>query len=387
MRIIHVEDRFEPLAGYQINELIKEQVELNYDITIITSDLPIFSDKSKLGELDKEFQKNYPVRIIRLKPLFILSQRYYFHKLFRLLDSLQPDLVFLHGIVDFKDLILLKSSRKYIIVRDCHMSWVASKNKFSKILPTFYSLFFSKIVNTTTKYKKIYSLGIEETQYLQKLKINESKIEDLYHGYNSKDMFYSKEYRKKLRKKYAVKETEVFIGYIGKFDSAKQPDLIFDILNKIDKKYLEKIKVLFVGNLFGEYGSKFLKKAEKSILKENIFYENAQPYENLYKYYSALDICVWPKETTLSSIHAQVCNTIPIMEDHLSNRERVIENKYLYEIDNLEDAGKKIEQAIDNLETINFESMTRKIHDRDYTYRVKILSSEWESMLNEKKNN
>ncbi|OTN93243.1 glycosyltransferase, partial [Enterococcus faecium] len=196
MKVVHVEDRFEPEAGYQINELIKEQVSLNYDITVITSNIPIFSDIQDLKEKDKAFEKKYSVHIIRLNPLFVFSQRFYFKRLFRRIDSLKPDIVFLHGIVDFKDLILFFPQRKYVIVRDCHMSWVASKNKLSGILPYFYSFVFSRIINNTSKYKKIYSLGLEETQYLKKLKIKDSKIENLYHGYNSKEVFYSREYRK-----------------------------------------------------------------------------------------------------------------------------------------------------------------------------------------------
>ena len=87
MNIIHVEDRFEPEAGYQINELIKEQASLNYNITIITSDIPIFSEKMNLKKWMKIFKK-YSVNIIRLKPLLVISQRFYFHKLFKIINGL-----------------------------------------------------------------------------------------------------------------------------------------------------------------------------------------------------------------------------------------------------------------------------------------------------------
>lgn len=383
MKVVHVEDRFEPEAGYQINELIKEQVSLNYDITVITSNIPIFSDIQDLKEKDKAFEKKYSVHIIRLNPLFVFSQRFYFKRLFRRIDSLKPDIVFLHGIVDFKDLILFFPQRKYVIVRDCHMSWVASKNKLSGILPYFYSFVFSRIINNTSKYKKIYSLGLEETQYLKKLKIKDSKIENLYHGYNSKEVFYSREYRKKIRENYGVNESDIFIGYIGKFDKNKQPDLIFDILNNIDEKYKKRIKILFVGNLNGDYKLKFLEKSTNSELQKCIFYERAQPYENLYKYYSALDICIWPKETTLSSIHAQVCHTIPIMENHLSNRERVVENKFLYNVNDLEDASNVLQRVIDEFNQFDFNLISQKLKCRDYTRKVKYLDREWRNMLNE----
>lgn len=387
MNIIHVEDRFEPEAGYQINELIKEQASPNYNITIITSDIPIFSEKNELKEMDENFQKKYSVNIIRLKPLLVISQRFYFHKLFKIINGLNPDLVFLHGIVDFKDLVLYQRKKKYIIVRDCHMSWVASRNKFNKILPFFYSIFFSIFINNTSKYEKIYSLGVEESQYLKKLRIESSKVSLLPHGYNSKEVYYSKLYREKYRKKYKVDIEDVFVGYVGKLDSIKQPDLIFDILEKLDEELKRRIKILIVGNFSRDYEDQFLSKVRNSYFSDKIVYERAQPYSNLFKYYSALDICIWPKETTLSSIHSQVCRTIPIMEDHESNRERVIYDKYLYKINDTNDASRAVKQAIYDLESIDLNMLEKKIEERDYHRRVKNLDIEWNKLLDEKKNN
>src|SRR5699024_5430341 len=103
--------------------------------------------------------------------------------LWRKIDELQPDLLFLHGLGDFKDLILWKKKRKYKVVRDCHMSWVASRNKFRKIYYSAFKLLFSNKINQTSKYEVVFALGNEEYEYLTKLGISESKIKYLKHGY------------------------------------------------------------------------------------------------------------------------------------------------------------------------------------------------------------
>jgi len=77
MYIIHVEDRFEPTAGYQINELVKEQIKYGNEVEIITSTIPIFSEPDELAVLDKEFQKNTKIKINRYSPKFVISSRYY----------------------------------------------------------------------------------------------------------------------------------------------------------------------------------------------------------------------------------------------------------------------------------------------------------------------
>ena len=149
------------------------------------------------------------------------------------------------------------------------------------------------------------------------------------------------------------------MGYVGKLDSIKQPDLIFDILEKLDEELKRRIKILIVGNFSRDYEDQFLSKVRNSYFSDKIVYERAQPYSNLFKYYSALDICIWPKETTLSSIHSQVCRTIPIMEDHESNRERVIYDKYLYKINDTNDASRAVKQAIYDLESIDLNMLEK----------------------------
>lgn len=377
MKIVHVEDYFDPTAGYQVNELLRINQKIKDEVYIVTSNDMTPFHKNLDKRKDKIFEKNFNVKVIRLEGGLKISSRLFLKGLWKQIDDINPDLVFLHGIGDFKDLILFKKKKRYIIVRDCHMSWVASKNKFAKIYYKFFKIVFSRIINNSNKYKKIYALGCEEYEYLKAIGISDKKIDYLYHGYNDEVMYYDEKERERIRNLYKLRKDDIVISYIGKFNRYKRPDLIIDIINKLDldELMINKIKLLFIGSKEREFEVIFNKKLDMLEKKIDIIIEDSKPFNELKNYFSASDICIFPKETTLSSIHAQVCGCPVIMEEHDSNKERVIIQENLYKIDDInaatlilkriiDDKGyEKIEnlQRIKSLEVIEYKKQFKKI--------------------------
>ncbi len=379
MRIVHVEDYFDPTAGYQINEMIYANSSFDDEVYIITSDDMSPFHKEVDENLDNIFESETGAKIIRLDTLMKISSRVILKGLWKKIDEIQPDILFLHGIGDFKDLILWEKKREYKIVRDCHMSWVASRNKFRKIYYHAFNLLFSKKINKTFKYEVVFALGNEEYEYLKNLGISDSKIRYLRHGYNSKVTYYDNEARKSIRKNYGYKKEDVVISYIGKFDNYKRPDIIFDIIDKIETEFVREnnIKLLFIGPKEVSYMDKFnikLRNAEKIY---DVIIDNAKPFNDLHKFFSASDICVFPKETTLSSIHAQVCGCTVIMENHNSNIERVITRSHLYEIDDLMQAKDILVKIITDktYEKENNLAKLKLLQDREYENQIETLRS------------
>lgn len=374
MKIIHVEDYFDPTAGYQINELLKvkstdEEVYLisSYDMTPFHKNYDI--------EQDRIFEARYGVKIIRLEAKFKVASRMWIRGLNKKIKEINPDLVYMHGIGDFKDLQLWLPKKKYKIVRDCHMSWVASKNRFAKLYYKFYKLFFASLINSTDKYTKVFALGVEEQEYLKALGIKDQKIDYLYHGYNDEIMYYDENERKDIRKYYGFEENDIVISYIGKFDFAKQPDLIIDIVNKLDEEVLKNksIKLLFIGAKNDEYMKIFNEKLTTLNSKIKYYIDESKPFEELRKYFSASDICIFPKETTLSSIHAQICGCDVIMEKHKSNIERVIKKENLFVINNIIDAKKILIRIIKNREFLKNKNVVNSyvLSSREYKKQTK----------------
>ncbi|MGO4928338.1 hypothetical protein ACTQ5J_07055 [Fundicoccus sp. Sow4_F4] len=215
--------------------------------------------------IDDEFEKRTGSKIIRLKVVLKISKRVLLKGLFSTIDKLNPDIVFMHGIGDLKDLQLWLSKPSYILVRDCHMSWVASKNKFRHLYYLLFRIFFSRIINESEKYKVIYALGIEEYEYLKHLGLKDKKIDFLKHGYNSEIMRYDYKSRKSIRHSYSVNDNEVLISYIVKLNDNKRPDIIFDIIDNLGETFIKEYSVtlLFIGRSEQEYFEKLLEKKRK----------------------------------------------------------------------------------------------------------------------------
>ena len=315
LKIVHIEDYFDPNAGYQINELIKYNENFQH-IIICSYDLsPFHKEYSKVE--DNKCEETFNVKIIRLESVLKYSRRILLKGWLKKVESLNPDILFMHGIGDFKDTLLWRFQKKFIVIRDCHMSWVASHNKLAPLYFLFFKMFFAGFINRTNKYQKVLALGIEEKAYLKKLGLNDKKIDIMHHGYDSNQFFYDAEAGKKFRTDNNIPQTSKVICYTGKMDSYKKPHLILECLNYIDLEIIKKhdITLLFVGNQESNYfESVLLPKIKEFQPKMRIIIKHAVPVKDLRSIYNASDICFWPKETTLSSIHAQACGTNVIME-------------------------------------------------------------------------
>lgn len=375
MIIIHVEDYFDPTAGYQINELLFAGKGSD-DVYLITSNdmSPFHKDHSI--KADEDFEKNTGIKIIRLDVYLKFSSRIILKGLFKTIKQIHPHLVYMHGIGDFKDLILFRAKRKYEIVRDCHMSWVASQNRFRMLYYTLFRKIFAPIINNTDKYAKIFALGDEEYQYLTNLGILQSKIDYLRHGYNDEIMYYDHAARARIREGYGFKDSDVVISYIGKFNKSKRPDIVFDIIDNIDKSVIDefKLKLLFIGPKENQYMQNiFGAKLKQMQDKIKIIVDSSKSFNELREYYSASDICIFPKETSLSSIHAQICGCPVIMENHISNNERVVKKDNLFEVNNLNQATDILKRIIERKEYLKKDDTQNLFNDREYKNQVEKL--------------
>lgn len=376
MNIVHVEDYFDPDAGYQINELLYASKNKTDKVYLITSnDLSPFH-KTYSREKDQSFEAYTGIEIIRLDIKFSLWGRIWLDGLEKVLKKIEPDFVYLHGIGDFKDLFLWFKKKEYSIVRDCHMSWVASKNPYKEIYYVGFKLFFAPFINRTTKYKKVFALGNEEYEYLQKIGISRKKIDFLRHGYNKNVMYFDQSERDIFRQKYNIDDNDIVISYIGKFNHFKRPDYVLDIVDILLSNYSidHNIKVMFLGPKDEQYMKTiFNPKKERIESRVEIIIEGEKDFKKLKKYYSASDICIFPKETTLSSIHAQVCGCHVIMEKHESNLERVVNPDNLYAEDDLIAAAQIVRKIISSNHLKHRNLYISKLADREYTNQISYL--------------
>jgi glycosyltransferase involved in cell wall biosynthesis len=336
---------------------------------------------------DVFFEKTYNVKIIRLNILFKVGSRVFYIGLKKVIERELPDILFLHGLGDFKDILFLYGKNNYLTFRDCHMSWVASKNKFAKLYYKLFSFFFAHLINNRRKYEKIYALGNEEREYIKALGISDERIEMLPHGYNENTYFKDDNLRNETRKELSLNESDILISYIGKFDQYKEPHVNLDIFSLLGTDFIEEhnLKFLFLGPKSEDYmTSVFMPRLEKFKYKERVMILDGKKADDLISYYNASDICLWPKETTLSSIHAQVSGCPVIMENHESNKERVIDQYNLFDIGNITEAKNILFKLVRNVEKKLVKVDVSSLENREYHKQIQLLITSWKQSLLER---
>ena len=385
MKVVMVKYFFDTEANYQITEMAKAWPK-EHELVIITSKyldyVHKFYDESQ--ELrDRVFEVKYGVTIVRLDCWFRLGSRVFFKGLKLTVDSFSPDVLFMHGIGDFNDVLYLYGRNKYLTFRDCHMSWIASKNRFAKLYYKFYSIFFAPIINKFHKYELVYALGLEEKEYIKAIGINDERIAMLPHGYNKNAYYPSTELRKSFRERLGIADDELLVIYTGKFDYAKLPDVSLDIYESLGGDFIEenKLKFVFIGSANNTYFDEvFMNKLNRLEFKNRVTILPAVSADELVKVYNGADLCLWPRETTLSSIHAQVCGRPVIMENHISNLERVVDRSFLFKKGSLDDAITKLISAIESVKQGRTVSIS-ELDDREYNRQVKKMLDSWQYMI------
>ena len=128
MKVLHIEDRFHPGMGYQINFFARYH-RPDYEFIILTSDSSRLwtasDDASDLRIVDKDFEKKYKVSVIRLATRLDRRNRQnlWLKGLIRAIRDTDPDILYVHTIESYSSLRVLLSRRTlsdYKVFFDTH---------------------------------------------------------------------------------------------------------------------------------------------------------------------------------------------------------------------------------------------------------------------------
>ncbi len=353
MKILHIEDRFHPGLGHQINNFAKlHDPNIEFHILSSNSFYPWKGTDSKeiITVSDKEFEKKYNVIIHRTDILFEIHSRVWMKKLKKKILEINPDVIYTHGIETFSAMrvILSKFSKKYKTFTDTHTLLGQSKNKFVGSL--FYFIFVRTVVPIINKRNiRVFFTTNENGMILKDIyEIKEENIHSCLIGADTSKFYFDDVQRKSLRGQYKIEENDVTIIYTGKHNVIKQPHLVFEAVKNLGRRNSVKLFLFFIGSRDEKYFKKhFIKQ-----LSDNFEFIYIPEIENdeLYKYYSMADIAVFPKENTLSTLDVQACKLPVILENNQTNRDRIRDSGLLYEKNNLNDLSNKIYELISNIE-------------------------------------
>lgn len=374
MRIVHWDEMFHPMFGYQINIIPKYQAKAGHEVIILTGEKPdehpTFKGLSKcnIEEKDREYEKTYNVKIVRLPIYRVISGMVMYKPGFlKEIKKLKPDVIMCHT-NDTVSSMLVALSYKYLktpIVFDNHMLAMASVNPFSKFFRWFFRHTVTPLI-TKNNWKVIRTQDDPFVEEAYKIPLEQAPF--ISFGSDLTLFHPDNDTRKTFRSEFEIGENDFVIVYTGKIGEAKGGKLLAEAVRKKFNS-VKKVTVVVVGSARGAYEEEV-----ESIFKESenrIIRFPTQNYVDLAKFYQMADLFVCPKQCSLSFYDAQACGLPIVAENNNVNVERVSHgNGYSFVAGNLQDFIAKLEVCI-NMPEKEYEQMKKaslKFIEDNYNY-------------------
>lgn len=299
MRILHIclSSFYIDNYAYQENMLPKYHKMDGNDVFIISS-LFTFEGNNKQNYLPHAvtYKNEYGIEVSRLelKHKGKLAKKLRHYKgTYKAIEKYAPDIIFIHN-VQFMDITkVVKYLKKHPDVKvyaDNHSDFInsastwLSKNLLHKIIWKHYA---KKIEPYVTKFYGVLPARVDFLKDVYSLP--DKKVELLVMGADDEKVIEAKngDFRKKLREKYGVKDDEFLIITGGKIDHNKTETLdLMKAVSRLDKK----IKLLVFGSVAPALKEEFDRLAQN----KNIIYIGWINATDVYKYFSASDLAVFP---------------------------------------------------------------------------------------------
>lgn len=330
MKILHIDETFHPSYGYQANPLAKFQQKQGHDVTIITVDKDHLyhvyknfgDDGSTVLEADAEYSKSTGVKIIRVATKgYFMKRAVYSKELFKVIDQLAPDVIFVHCVETITGMRFLMRKKKYPLMFDSHMLSMASANRFVKLYESVYKLFFTRII----KKKGYYVIRTQDDEYVNThLAVPKELTPFISFGTDTIMFSPSKTARNAFREEHGISEDDFVIVYTGKLTPGKGGKLLGEaFLKPFNTK--KNVVLTVVGNTPDtEYGKEVDALLEKTAVRLLRF--PTQKYTELAKFYQMADLSIFPKQCSMSFYDAQACGLPVLSEDNNVNVDRCSHN-------------------------------------------------------------
>lgn len=293
--------------GYQENLLPKYHFK-KHDVTIITSDFAFDNRNETIKKESKHYRNEYGIEVIVLdksKRYGVYSRFRDYAKLYETLTKLQPDIVFCHGgqFVALMDVIrYCKDNSNVKLYIDQHGDYYnipvkTIKQKFAQ--KWIYGHWIRKAVPYTEKF---WGVTPWRCQYLHDIYgVPKHKIDLLVMGGDDDKIAFDNQenIRKDIRKRYNIAESDFLIITGGKIDKTKNIHLLCKAVKQLN---CQNVKLLVFGQPSNDFEEEFLSEVTDS---EQIRYIGWIPSDEVYDYFLASDLCVFPG--THSVLWEQAC--------------------------------------------------------------------------------
>jgi glycosyltransferase involved in cell wall biosynthesis len=355
MKILIISDYFQPKIGYAKVQVARNLMILGHEVKILTSDRYFqfhnyeTTTKKLIGKrirkVGTKTENNFLVERLPIYAEFF--SRVILKGLENSIKGFKPDLVILYGISTYTSYKVAKLKSKYnykLSIADSHLpSELNTGNQFiKKIIYFTFRLLFSKTISVNAD--KVIALQDKTKEVINDTYGLDNKVEVIPNGTDTTLFKLSKVQKNIIRKELNINSDDFVIIYTGKFIKQKGLDILFNAFNSLKSRH----KVHLI--LLAEGPKDYIKSCFSLLSKNKIANVHLIGFKDqieLYKYYSASDLAVWPLQESLAMNDAAACSLPFIANSTMGDKSRISNNNaFLYEIDNVKDLKKKIEILI-----------------------------------------
>jgi glycosyltransferase involved in cell wall biosynthesis len=338
--LVHVEDFFHPDAGYQLNLLARHQANNGYNVIILCAGpthLPVrlksFFDFEAISAKDAKFcAQNYNrVQIIRFPTFGYFSGRVFFRpSLFYYAVKLRGYPICIHGVETLTALFFIALSlifRFRSLIFDTHMVKIASVNRFSPLFNLVFRSAFSPIL----KAKRFPVVKVVSSNYFNdkyNIDIDQTPVCPL--GSDLDHFYFSLEERLRFRKQFQISPNTPLFCYAGKISPDKGIDILLNAIKLVDNLIESPFCFLLVSS---SPAVDLLQEMTSSLVNIHLLHTSTMPYSDLRSLYSAVDVCLYAKNCSLSMFDAIACGAQVILPDNEINLSRSCDAFTRYFID------------------------------------------------------
>ena len=322
MKIVYVDETFNPAYGYQSNPLAKFQQRQGHEVVIVTVSRdqlhPVyraFGDSGESLERDDEvYEAATGVKIIRVKTRgYVKNRAIISSAMFKVVRAQKPDVVFVHCAETLTAMRFLLHKKEWPLMLDSHMLSMASKSKFVVVFESLYRLLFRRIIERNN----LYVVRTQDDDYVNThLGIKKELTPFISFGTDTILFHPSDEARKKFRRENNIAEDEFVVVYTGKLTEAKGGKFLAEVFKD---RFEVPVTLVCVGTPpNNDYG-----RDVKRILDESanrVIMYPTQKYMDLAKFYQMADLSIFPKQCSMSFYDAQACGIPVVSEDNNVNR-------------------------------------------------------------------
>lgn len=373
MKIVYVDETFNPAYGYQSNPLAKFQQKQGNEVTIVTVSRdqlhPVYRAFGDTGETlehdDEVYQSSTGVKILRVPTKGYFKNRALISgDIFKIVREQRPDVVFVHCAETLTAMRFLMHRKEWPMMLDSHMLSMASKSKFVVVFEAFYRAVFRRIIEKNG----YYVVRTQDDDYVNThLGIKKELTPFISFGTDTILFHPSDEARKKFRSENGIKETDFVVIYTGKLTEAKGGKFLAETFKE---KFNVPVTLVCVGtppdNDYGREVKKILEESENRVIMFP-----TQKYMELAPFYQMADLSIFPKQCSMSFYDAQACGIPVVSEDNNVNRDRCShQNGANFEPGNVEDFREKIMQfaLMDKGEWKHYSENARILIETGYDY-------------------